>query len=71
MIAYTRHERDCIDDYGYLPADEADPIDPELLALAETPEGMEMEPRAHWQDVEDERAKAAADLAWANRRRAA
>jgi hypothetical protein len=49
-----------------------EPVDAELESLAETPQGLGLEPVdlawELWQTEEDARAKAAAELAWDRRR---
>lgn len=64
MTVFTAQDYADLRDYGYIRADEPEVTDPEILSLAETPEGLEMERDTLWQQMEDLRAQEAADLYW-------
>lgn len=65
MIRYTPYESQCIRDYGYLPEEPEEERDPAETTLEETPEALEWERIDIVQWAEDERARVAAEQAWA------
>jgi hypothetical protein len=52
MVRYTKYERECIEDYGYLPEDDEEEMDPNLKSLAGTPEGQDIERLVSWEELE-------------------